>query len=859
MTSTKLAGVLLLLALLGSATLAFGQTSSRAPSLQVSGAPVTSDSTIGPTLHVDVAASNASASVVLVVTHDSPAGPVFDRILPITVQQDSVLRLALRGVRLDVPHHLFVMRPQDAPRNMPLVDVPDESTFDATLALARGDVAAAPSETTTAVEVHRLTDFSDSSLGDSRIAVTTDGVVVVADATSGVLSLRASRDGGHQFGQPIVLSTRAGSPLMALRAMGDGTVVLAYKNFTDDAWHLRRWNPITGQFPVVRDFTATDSGGDGGWGLAIDDSGSAFLAVLRFAASDAKPNGVTILRLDPDGSRQVVGNVPTLEAVNGIALAVTGTTATMLFETGGYAGQGVHRFYLTTSANAGSTWTTPEEQVAVEQAFPTGADSRFRGSIGPSGSVQTVLWENPGSKGAYVKCGPSAKACTLVDLTPTNGGVFFGRASASTGARIAVSWFAAGERMMLSDDGGRTWSAPYRLDRGYPNGYRNVFDVAVLPDGRPVTSGIEPSQVGREGPAVATWFDATPTRKADFDLILGEDPIYPTPTPSPTPTAAPPTQTTAPTPSPTPPPPTPAQARVEVTITPSTVDVLPGASASIIITVRNVGDADVTVTMAGVDSLPPGVDVTQRPATEVTVARGESRVLLADVNAANGAVEGNATATLHVRYQGASSGTTPATFRVHVGAPLQVGPGESPAAPNVLVLITLGIAGSAAAVVLVRGAARSDTARVAVLAAALPLYTRISKADILQHEVRAGVYTQVRAQPGARFGELRQALDLSNGVLVFHLRVLEREGYVRVHKEWTRLRYYPSDVLVQTTRVSAPQSVTQLVAQEPGITAAAVAKRLGISRQLARYHLKSLERQGQLAGGGAGYHAKVRP
>lgn len=165
----------------------------------------------------------------------------------------------------------------------------------------------------------------------------------------------------------------------------------------------------------------------------------------------------------------------------------------------------------------------------------------------------------------------------------------------------------------------------------------------------------------------------------------------------------------------------------------------------------------------------------------------------------------------------------------------------------------LGLAG------LLAWAARSDLIRLLAGAAILPLYTRLKRSDVLTNDVRAGIFEHVRANPGVRFEEMRRALALPAGVLTFHLRVLERERFVTVEREWTRRRYYP----VGGARLPAPArdvatTLASLLAREPGLGAGEVARRLGISRQLARYHLRRLELEGRLVAEGAGLRVGYR-
>jgi predicted transcriptional regulator len=123
---------------------------------------------------------------------------------------------------------------------------------------------------------------------------------------------------------------------------------------------------------------------------------------------------------------------------------------------------------------------------------------------------------------------------------------------------------------------------------------------------------------------------------------------------------------------------------------------------------------------------------------------------------------------------------------------------------------------------------------------------------VLENDVRAGVYKAIQQRPGARFEELRKELGLAPGALIYHLRVLERERYVSVSRSWTRRVYHATGTAPLAPRSTVAETVASLLAAEPRLSPLAIAERLSISRQLARYHLRSLERQGLVRSEGSG-------
>lgn len=162
-----------------------------------------------------------------------------------------------------------------------------------------------------------------------------------------------------------------------------------------------------------------------------------------------------------------------------------------------------------------------------------------------------------------------------------------------------------------------------------------------------------------------------------------------------------------------------------------------------------------------------------------------------------------------------------------------------------------------AGVVLALAIGLTEAGRYGLGLLAATLYARFSKADTLRHEVRAGIHAHVEKHPGIRYEDLRRDLGLANGVLAYHLRVLARDGYVFSRAEWTRRRFYATGAPAPQAR-GAHDTVLRLLRGRPDQSAADVARALGMSRQLARYHLKALERAGSVQARGQGQAVRYR-
>jgi len=78
--------------------------------------------------------------------------------------------------------------------------------------------------------------------------------------------------------------------------------------------------------------------------------------------------------------------------------------------------------------------------------------------------------------------------------------------------------------------------------------------------------------------------------------------------------------------------------------------------------------------------------------------------------------------------------------------------------------------------------AATEYGYLALLSLFLPLYVRLKKKDVLSHFTRGQIFGYIQANPGAHYNAIIQDLGLRNGVGAYHLKVLEREGFIKSMK-----------------------------------------------------------------------------
>ncbi|MCA1810994.1 MAG: winged helix-turn-helix transcriptional regulator, partial [Halobacteriales archaeon] len=142
--------------------------------------------------------------------------------------------------------------------------------------------------------------------------------------------------------------------------------------------------------------------------------------------------------------------------------------------------------------------------------------------------------------------------------------------------------------------------------------------------------------------------------------------------------------------------------------------------------------------------------------------------------------------------------------------------------------------------------AATDAARYGIGLLLASLFSRVQGRQVLQHAIRGGIYDHILANPGIRFNHLRKDLGLSHGATAHHLQVLERNGLVRQRTAWTTRHYYTAGA-PPPAALEAHDAILDFVRKNPGAGAAEVGRHLGLSRQLAHYHLRRLAAAGRTA------------
>ncbi len=138
--------------------------------------------------------------------------------------------------------------------------------------------------------------------------------------------------------------------------------------------------------------------------------------------------------------------------------------------------------------------------------------------------------------------------------------------------------------------------------------------------------------------------------------------------------------------------------------------------------------------------------------------------------------------------------------------------------------------------------------------AALPLYTRLGggdiEADLHEHSIRGRIFRYIMDLPGASFSEIRKELKIGTGTTVYHLTVLQREGFIRSAKSGKRKLFwvktnFPGSGKAALTRVQ--KRILWALEEAGELSRTCLQERTKIPRTTLAANLRELERCGKVA------------
>jgi DNA-binding MarR family transcriptional regulator len=130
--------------------------------------------------------------------------------------------------------------------------------------------------------------------------------------------------------------------------------------------------------------------------------------------------------------------------------------------------------------------------------------------------------------------------------------------------------------------------------------------------------------------------------------------------------------------------------------------------------------------------------------------------------------------------------------------------------------------------------------------ASMVMYSKIKRDNLLKHAVRQRIHEYVKENPGAHYRAILDDLELSMGVLTYHLNRLEKAEYLRSRQDGMYRRFF---VTGRKTEVKfflsdVQESILSTIRTHQGISQTRIAERIGVTRKVVNYHVKILDQAG---------------
>jgi predicted transcriptional regulator len=146
--------------------------------------------------------------------------------------------------------------------------------------------------------------------------------------------------------------------------------------------------------------------------------------------------------------------------------------------------------------------------------------------------------------------------------------------------------------------------------------------------------------------------------------------------------------------------------------------------------------------------------------------------------------------------------------------------------------------------------AGTEVGKYGFFVAVSPLYTRLNRDDIVQQENRWQIIGFIKGKPGATYGEIKRKLGIGNGTLAYHLKVLEREEFIKSKNRGRFKCFYAIEERIPHEEVklsNIQKQILDTVRANPGISQKKIIILSGKTQQVISYHLGILLRESLIA------------
>jgi predicted transcriptional regulator len=139
------------------------------------------------------------------------------------------------------------------------------------------------------------------------------------------------------------------------------------------------------------------------------------------------------------------------------------------------------------------------------------------------------------------------------------------------------------------------------------------------------------------------------------------------------------------------------------------------------------------------------------------------------------------------------------------------------------------------------------------IGAAIAGYARVNGQEVLEHPGRQEVYERVKAFAGVSFIQLAEQVAFGASTLTYHLRVLEREGYISSVRDGRYLRFFDRQAgtyagerkhAVSALRNTTSAAMARHIRDNPGVAQCELADKFEVTPSTVTWHINRLTTAG---------------
>jgi DNA-binding MarR family transcriptional regulator len=133
-----------------------------------------------------------------------------------------------------------------------------------------------------------------------------------------------------------------------------------------------------------------------------------------------------------------------------------------------------------------------------------------------------------------------------------------------------------------------------------------------------------------------------------------------------------------------------------------------------------------------------------------------------------------------------------------------------------------------------------------ILIVSLVMYSKIKRENLLKNALRKRIFDYIKDNPGLHYRAILTDLDLSMGVLTYHLNRLEKALYIKSRQDGMFRRFYVSgrktDMRFFLSNIQ--ESILNVIKENKGISQSKIAEKISVSRKVVNYHINILNKAG---------------